>query len=333
MRVLAALCFGLVGLLPAQSQVEIWSPFEEVDLRAVLRGLEFDAATLRVVEVPEAGLADRVHEATNRQQAVILLGHGVEALTAAATRGLLDEAPEIPWKDPWIALGGPRLAQGEGEPKTLDDLLFDRSHHGDFALPNAEAAQALWAGMIAGMLREGRDEEYAFAWLRTLEAHALETTPSEAGTIAILRSGKIELGIVARSAGLVSARAEGRGDLRELRVGKDLPARGFGMATVLGTTKNTAARALLASLRSLAGLQAVAKKGDWLVAEGSFSSTVPPEADTRRWIARWVTEEQGKGRFAVSLEGWLDVAFCVVFAAFLLYAYKRLGKTEPRSSG
>lgn len=325
-----AACALVLAIAPAaQGKVEVWSPFPEAAVLAFVR--ELGAADVTVTTVSERGLGDRVREAVAQQRLVVLLGHDAFALGDTAQRGLCAGAPEYSWCDPWLMIAGVRESDSGTEPEGMDDLAFDGARHAEYVVPAAEVADALWTGWIADLMRSGRTEDFAFTWLRTLEAHALETPATEEAVVSAVRSGRARFGVVAGTAWLRSVRAEGRGPLRTLELRTALPVRAHGLALATGAEANATAKALVARLLDQKGRAEFAVRFGLEPAPKDVTARIPALHDAERWMNRWLLEEKGKGKLALSVDGWVDIASCGVFAAFLVYAWRRLGRAEQKN--
>lgn len=325
-------------MLPPRAVVELEAAWRGVEVRLRRIGVEVRAVTRRTPEppgvlvgAPAAALAEL--ERRGRLAAWPAgLGAGLEP---SARRGSF----ALPWVAP-IVIGYGARWRGEDAPGDWDHLVFDARYDGEVVVCEPWAMPSLWIAWIQRGVRRG-GEEWAFAWLRALDARVRGYVSSPEAAAAHLKHSPRTVAPVFLG-DVLAARAQGN------RVGWTVPESGF-LAEAIGVgvlagTEVSAARAVLERLLAPDHLVAIARAAGWLPqvrdagleelpadlrgAAARVALVEPGGAEPAQWFSRWEGEVKGVGRRQATLEWLAEAVFAVAFFAFLVWAYRHLGRTE-----
>ena len=305
----------LLVALHAQEPLDVISPLPEA-----ARALE-KIASVSVTTVPAAEL-----EAWLRSHQVTLaLGYEPSRL-----RKLFADV-RVLWHDPF----GLVCAEGSraDAPKDFDALLFDPRWHDAFLVPRASAVPELRMGWLASQMREPEDEPRAFAWLRTVDAHAKAYCDSETDLIEQIARGVAPFGVASLTAYLRHGRGSG---LAFVLPGAAMPSRQLALgAATKDLGERFATPQVLLAIAKVCELvpdpeTRVDASGLPELTRSSMAKLAKPvgECDVETFLAKWRESGEGFGRRAVAIELVLDCVFAIVFAAFLFYAWRRLAKAD-----
>ena len=289
-------CWLTLGMQPA-----VYVPAAAPALTALLASAAAPAWT--VAEVAEAALADRLTAERAAPRAALLLGYGLEALQALQARGLLAGAPQPAFGLPYAMIGA---GAGAAATPAWDELPFV-SHEPVWLLPTADAEPGLYLSWIAGWLARGKDEAFAFTWLRTLDARVIRYVESDA----LVRQGV--------------AQGEGQRGIVRSRV----PAAPGAPVAPLGWAAVATVAPWPELERMLAVVAAPEFRAKAAAAFGALPlSAWPDAAEQVRWLQRWRDDVRGQGHRAAVIEDWLDTILALAFVVFLVVAWRRLARSE-----
>lgn len=219
----------------------------------------------------------------------------------------------------------------EARPRSWEELALMPELTDRIGLPDPALDPTPWLGGMAGRLARGEGPEAGYALWTTLDARAGRYFGSWQELVTAVESGAVAVAVMPHA---LAARG------RELRGLPPLPCRDFadgapvqllGLA-VLGP--GSLPPGLVEAIRRLCepelrrdlalrlGLQPLAEAGD--------TADDPPDWQlAEAWLAHFRERIRGRGRQVEDIDRWLDLAFGVLFAVFLLFVYLKLRRSEP----